>query len=111
MNAKTTVAQHLGEQDILVTDPSLVKAHGEAQHLHGREAHQRNDNDIKDFLNAVCVQRQHGTRMFREVMRAVELPKVIAVVHQTMVPVEPKVHGKTVADDLGHEPRPAHRRR
>lgn len=63
VNAKTAMAEDLGESDILMADPPLVEAHREADKLERKESHDGDADHIEEFLLVVGVRRQKGIRV------------------------------------------------
>lgn len=108
VQAQTGVPRKLGENNILMANPPLVKAHGKSHSLHGEVCHQGDARDVEDLLLKVGVQSEQRVGVLRQVVSAVELPKRLNLVHQTVVPVEPKVKNDAIETGLEEEPLPCH---
>jgi len=68
--------------------------------------HHGDANHVEEFLFVVCVGGEGWVGVLGEVVGAVELPERIEVVHEAVVPVEPKVEDNTVDANFKREPFP-----
>jgi len=100
VNPKAAVSEKFGIYNELLTEPPLVEAHGKPHKLHGYVSHERNTNNVEEFLLMVGVQTEHSVWMLCEVMCAVIFPKTVNLVHETVIPVEPKVKHDAVESYL-----------
>lgn len=101
------MATQLGKHDILVADPPLVEAHGKTHELEGEVSREWDDGDVEDLLFEIGVECQERVGVLGQVMRAVVFPKTADLVHESMVPVEPKVKHDAVQANFEWEPNPA----
>lgn len=100
LHTESTVSGHLGKNDILMTHPPGVEVKRQSNSRHAKVCEQRDDGNVPDLLLLVGVQRQQRVRVLGEVVRAVELPECLDLVHQPVVPVEPEVEDDAVQPDL-----------
>jgi len=103
-HAQAAVTKELGEDDVLVADPPLVKAHRHTHQLHRPPSHERDAKYVEDLLLCIGVQCQEWVGVLCEVVCSVKFPKKIAVVHDSVVPVEPEVQNYAVKSDLDWQP-------
>ena len=54
-DAKPAVTKQLDEDDILVADPRLVKAHWHTHEPDAEKGQHRDDDNVKELLPAICV--------------------------------------------------------
>lgn len=107
MQSNSTMAPDLRKGNVLVADPPFVKAHGQAEGVVQREVGHHGDADhVEEFLLVVCVGGEGWVGVLGEVVRAVELPERVEVVHEAVVPVEPEVEDDAVDADFEWEPFP-----
>lgn len=85
------MATQFGEHDILVAYPPLVKAHRKTHELEREICRKWDDGDVENLLFEIGVECQERVGVLGQVMRAVVLPKTADLMHESMVPVEPKV--------------------
>ena len=110
VQAQARVPRNLSKDNVLMANPPLVKAHRESHSLHREICHQRDTGDVEDLLLKVGVQSEQRVGVLRQVVSAVELPKMLNLVHQTVVPVEPKVQNDAIEAGLEEQPLPSHLR-
>lgn len=110
VQTQAAVAEDLGEGDVLVADPPLAEAHGEAREAQGEVGHERDADHVEELLLVVGVGGEERVRVLGEVVGAVESPQEGDVVHRPVVPVEPEVEDDAVEADFEREPGPAHLR-
>lgn len=101
------MSAQLGPHNIIVADPPGIKIHVEAEdESHCDIGEEWYAEHIDDFLLLVGVFSEQGRRMLGEMMCAVVLPETVVVVHEAVIPVEPKIEDYAVCTDeyWQHEP-------
>lgn len=109
LHTQPTMPQELSENDILLADPPFMEAHGESKTFHGSVCDQRDSHNVKEFLNMIGIGCQKRVWVLCEVMGAMELPEANIVMHQTVIPIEPKVKDNWIEADLEGKPHPVNR--
>lgn len=104
------VTEQLCEDDILVADPEIVEAHGQAHQLECAVGEERDDGNVEDLLLSVGIDGEQRVGVLGEMVCAVEFPKSVVLVHEAVVPVEPEVQNDSVETHLDGNP-PADRAR
>ena len=100
------MSENLGEGDILVADPPVVKAQGDTESAERQEGKEWDDHHVEELLLVVCVGGEKRVRVLGEVVGAVELPQTADIVHHSVVAVEPEVENDAVQADLEAQPSP-----
>lgn len=108
MQAEATVTSKLSKHNVLVTDPPLIKAHRHAHQLHCEIGSDRDTEDVEELLLMVGVESEQRVRVFCEMVGTMVLPQSSHLVHQTMVPIEPKVEDDSIESNLKGKPHPVH---
>ena len=100
VDADATVSPDLCKGNILMADPPLVEAHGQAEQLHGEVGHHGHANHVEELLLVVRVGSKEGVRVLGKMVSAVELPETADIMHESMVPIEPEVKNNSVEANL-----------
>ena len=100
VDADATVSPDLCKGNILMADPPLVEAHGQAEQLHGEVGHHGHANHVEELLLVVCISSEERVRVFGKMVSAMELPETADIMHESMVPIEPEVKNNTVEANL-----------
>lgn len=103
-DACARVSDKLSEDHVRLAKPELIKAHREAENLHGGIGEQRDDDDVEGFLFVVGEEGEKRRGVLGQVVGAVELPETVDFVHGAVVPVEPEVQADGVHSNLGDDP-------
>lgn len=105
VNAKATVTVGFGENDVFVTDPPVVEAHGEVEEVfEDGPGGEGDEGDFEQFLLMVGVGGEEGIGVFGEVVGAVVLPERINFVAGAVVEVEESVEYDAVEAQFDDEP-------
>lgn len=108
VNTQTGVADEFAENDILRADPPLVESHRHAHEFHSCPSEERDNSDIEEFLWFIRIQCEQWVWVFGKVVSAMMFPEAVIVVHNPVVPVEPKVENDAVKTSFEREPCPVH---
>lgn len=100
-NSQSRVTKQFREEEVVVTYPPIIESHRETKgKLHRGVGKKRNDGDIENLLLGIGVKGEKRVGMFSEMMRAVEFPESVVLVHYAVVPVEVEVEDNPVKTDL-----------
>lgn len=100
LDAQTAVTGDLSKHNVLMAHPPRVEIEREADGGHAEVREQRDDGNVPNLLFLVGVESQQRVGVLCQVVRAVELPERLDLVHEAVVPVEPKVEDDSVEADL-----------
>ena len=103
-HADAGVAESFREDEVLVANPPVIKAHGEAHQLEHGVGGQGHEGDLDDLLLCVGVGGHQRVGVLGEVVRAVVLPQAVDLVAGAVVGVEEEVEHDRVEKELGGQP-------
>lgn len=106
MESNTRMAPEFGKNNVLLADPELVEAEGEAHGFQRSKCEEWNDDNIKELLFVIGISSEKRVGVLGGVVSSVKVPEEVDIVHGSMVPVEPKVKNKTVETNLESKPCP-----
>lgn len=100
VNTQATMAEQLGEDDKLMAVPPFVEAHRETHDLETNISEKRNADHVDDLLLVVGVQGKERVGVLCQMVGSVVTPEPVSGVHDSMVPIKPKIQDYAVEAEL-----------